>query len=141
MKRREFISLIGGAVVAWPLAARAQQPTTPLVGFLDSVSVETRRDALVAFRQGLGETGYLENHNVAIEYRWAHGQLNRLPDLAADLVRRQVAVIVVNNAASRAARGATSVTPIVFISARRACGSRNQAGDRYGLSCFRFRAR
>ena len=88
----------------------------PVVGFLDSVSVETRRDALVAFRQGLSETGHIENHNVAIEYRWAQGQLNRLPDLAADLVRRQVAVIVVNNAAARAARGATAVTPIVFVS-------------------------
>ena len=116
MRRREFITLLGSAPVAWPLAARAQQLATPLVGFLDSVSVETRRDALVAFRQGLGETGHLESHNVAIEYRWAQGQLNRLPDLAADLVRRQVAVIVVNNAASRAARGATSVTPIVFVS-------------------------
>ena len=116
VRRREFITLLGSAPVAWPLAARAQQLATPLVGFLDSVSVETRRDALVAFRQGLGETGHLESHNVAIEYRWAQGQLNRLPDLAADLVRRQVAVIVVNNAASRAARGATSVTPIVFVS-------------------------
>src|SRR6266545_3441748 len=117
MRRREFITLLGGAAAAsWPLAARAQGPPTPLVGFLDSVSVETRRDALVAFRQGLGETGHLESHNVAIEYRWAQGQLNRLPDLAADLVRRQVAVIVINNAAARAARGATSVTPIVFVS-------------------------
>jgi putative tryptophan/tyrosine transport system substrate-binding protein len=116
MTRRDFITLLGGAAAAWPFAARAQQPPTPLVGFLDSVSVETRRDALVAFRQGLAETGHLDSHNVAIEYRWAQGQLNRLPDLAADLVRRQVAVIVVNNAAARAARGATSVTPIVFVS-------------------------
>ena len=109
MRRRAFITLIGGAT-AWPLAARAQQPPTPLVGFLDSVSVETRRDALVAFRQGLGETGHLESHNVAIEYRWAQGQLNRLPDLAADLVRRQVAVIVVNNAAARTSRRSSSRT-------------------------------
>ena len=72
--------------------AGAQGLAMPVIGFLDSVSVETRRDALVAFRQGLGDTGHLEGHNVAIEYRWAQGQLNRLPDLAADLVRRQVAV-------------------------------------------------
>jgi putative ABC transport system substrate-binding protein len=114
--RREFITLLGGAAAAWPLPAPAQLPAMPVIGFLDSVSVETRRDALIAFRQGLGETGHLESHNIAIEYRWAQGQLNQLPDLAADLVRQQVAVIVVNNAAARAARGATSVTPIVFVS-------------------------
>jgi putative ABC transport system substrate-binding protein len=90
VNRRSFISLLGGGV-AWPLEARAQQPPTPLVGFLDSVSVETRRDALVAFCQGLGETGHVESHNVAIEYRWAQGQLNRLrtwqPILSADRSR------------------------------------------------------
>jgi putative ABC transport system substrate-binding protein len=88
----------------------------PLIGFLDSVSLETRREAVFAFRQGLNELGYFENQNVAIDYRWAQGQLDRLPGLAADLVRRKVAVIVVNNAATRAAQGASSTIPIVFVS-------------------------
>jgi putative ABC transport system substrate-binding protein len=87
-----------------------------LVGFLDSVSVETRRDALVAFRQGLGETGHLESHNVAIEYRWAEGHADRLPALAADLVRRQVAVIAATTLpAAPAAKEATATIPIVFL--------------------------
>ncbi len=115
MKRREFITLLGGAV-AWPLAAHAQQAAMPVIGFLDSVSLETRRDALTAFRQGLDDWGFLDGRNVALEYRWAQNQLDRLPALAADLVRRQAAAIVVNNASARAARDATSTIPIIFVS-------------------------
>jgi putative tryptophan/tyrosine transport system substrate-binding protein len=116
LKRRDFITLLGGAAAVWPLAARAQQPTMPVVGFLDSVSLETRREAVFSFRQGLNELGYVENQNVVIDYRWAQAQLNRLPGLAADLVRSQVAVMVVNNAAARAAQDASSTIPIVFVS-------------------------
>ena len=116
MRRRQFITLVGGAAATWPLAARGQQSAMPLIGFLDSVSLETRREAVFAFRQGLNELGYFENQNVAIDYRWAQGRLDRLPGLATDLVRRQVAVIIVNNAATRAAQDASSTTPIVFVS-------------------------
>src|SRR2546421_3769551 len=117
MRRREFITLVSGAVAAWSLAAHAQQAKLPVIGVLSGSSPTGRAHLVTAFRQGVRESGYVEGQNVAVEYRWAQDQYDRLPDLAADLVRSQVTVIAAHDLSSAiVAKAATTTIPIVFVS-------------------------
>src|SRR5262245_31444521 len=117
LNRRQFVTMLGGAAVAWPLAAWAQQQPTPLVAFINSGSAAGFTHLVVAFRQGLKEAGYVEGQNVTVEYRWAEGQFDRVPVIALELVSRGVAVIVANTTGVLAVKAAITTTPIVFTTA------------------------
>jgi putative tryptophan/tyrosine transport system substrate-binding protein len=114
LRRRDFIALLGGAMAAWPFAARAQQPAIPVIGLVRSTSSADSAHIVAAFRQGLNQAGFVEGQNCAVEYRWGDNQLDRLPALVADLLRQQVEVIVANTAAAFAAKALTTTVPIVF---------------------------
>jgi hypothetical protein len=131
LKRREFITLLGGAAVTWPVVARAQKPAIPVVGFLNAASSDFYAERLLGFRTGLKSTGFVENENVSIEYRWGENQFGRLPAMATELVRRKVAVIIATggNAAVDAAKAATATIPILCHARRsRQARFRHQSG-------------
>jgi putative ABC transport system substrate-binding protein len=134
MKRREFIGLLGGTTVAWPLVARAQQPAMPVLGFLGSESRNSWSAQLRAFREGLSETGYVEGRNLAIEYRWADGRYEQLRTLAAELLGLRVVAIVANGPAVQAAKAATTTTPIIFLTGAGRCAPRRWGGP-LGTPC------
>jgi putative ABC transport system substrate-binding protein len=123
IERRKFLATLGGAAAVWPLAARAQQPAMPVVGFLRSTGAGGSAHLVATFRQGLSEVGLIEGQNVTVEYRWADDQRDRLPGLVADLIRRRVAVIVANTTAAQAAKAAAPTTPIIFLSGTDPVGS------------------
>jgi putative tryptophan/tyrosine transport system substrate-binding protein len=145
VNKRQFVTLLGGAAAAWPLAARAQQPTMPVIGYLSGRSPEAEGPILAALRRGLEETGYLADRNIAIEFRFSDGQEDQLPALAAELVRRRVAVLVATDRPSAlAAKAATSTIPIVFASGLDSvelrCQPEPARGQRDRRACFQHRA-